>query len=771
MNGNDVPTNSEASQHQLGHTGITTCLRRALGDLRPGSGIVLGAIIGSFAPALGYAMYLGSSLETNLTAFDTPLVPIVVAIGMAIVASCCVVLICAFHRIPPVVVAVFVAAPLSLVTLSIWVHPGPLITTLFTIPLIALGLILGALIGLAFHLLRISDSQVVFAAALALFVGSAVLGITAISWLGGEGSDAHVLISPEASPLSAVDAGLEDPSLPGPHETQLLFYASDDDPHRPQYGPVADEITPSLDLRPYLPEMSRRVEHIKRRFWGVDFDESPLNGRVWMPAGRGPFPLVLIVHGNHPMHRTPDAGYDYLGELLASRGFIAVSVDQTFLNAAWGNDDLRGRENGARARLLLAHLALWRRWQVDPTSTFFGKADMSRIALIGHSRGGEAASIATALNDMERFPDNANLTMDGGFSIRSVVAIAPSDSFFEPGGKPTRLEDVNYLTIHGGHDGDVSAFLGLRQFERVSFSGQTDDFYFKAAVYPYRANHGYFNTEMARRDMSIPAGWLLNTRGIMEAELQRKIAALYVSAFLETTLRDARDYLPIFSSPSALPRWLPGEIILHRYRDSSQVILADFEEDVVPTTASLPGAQIHAANLREWREIDLPLRARMLAGTQSNRAAILAWNSSDESDNSPSYYRIDIDGGSIDVVDDSKGWGLIFSVADLRTEADEPIDFRVILTAHDGNQVEASLGDYAAIAPPLHLQTYKIPALEKVLFENREIILQPVVIPMDSRAGWDTPIDPTMITRISLVFDLTQRGRIAIDEIGFKPLE
>ena len=51
-----------------------------------------------------------------------------------------------------------------------------------------------------------------------------------------------------------------------------------------------------------------------------------------MPEGEGPFPLTLIVHGNHNMIDYSDDGYGYLGSLLASRRIIAVSVDENFLN-------------------------------------------------------------------------------------------------------------------------------------------------------------------------------------------------------------------------------------------------------------------------------------------------------------------------------------------------------------------------------------------------------------------------------------------------------
>ena len=72
----------------------------------------------------------------------------------------------------------------------------------------------------------------------------------------------------------------------------------------------------------------------------ADEKHLPVNARVWYPDGPGPFPLVLIVHGNHDMRKFSDPGYAYLGEHLASRGFILASIDENFLNG-----DLRN-ENG-----------------------------------------------------------------------------------------------------------------------------------------------------------------------------------------------------------------------------------------------------------------------------------------------------------------------------------------------------------------------------------------------------------------------------------------
>ena len=73
------------------------------------------------------------------------------------------------------------------------------------------------------------------------------------------------------------------------------------------------------------------------------------------PDGAGPWPLALIVHGNHNYREFSDPGYAYLGDLLASRGFIMVSVDENFINGL-------SAENDGRAWLLLKHLEAWKQF-------------------------------------------------------------------------------------------------------------------------------------------------------------------------------------------------------------------------------------------------------------------------------------------------------------------------------------------------------------------------------------------------------------------------
>src|ERR1051326_2723350 len=185
------------------------------------------------------------------------------------------------------------------------------------------------------------------------------------------------------------------PADRGPYPVKTLYYGSGTDRQRPYYRDSVAIKTKSGEASSFG-SMSRDQAEDRKKYWGFDAKAFPINGRVWYPDGPGPFPLVLVVHGNHDMKDFSDPRAQYLGEHLASRGFILASLDENFLNGAMRN------ENDGRAWMMLKHLEAWRGFNDSSASPLHGKVDMHNIAIMGHSRGGEAVGHAAAFNRLSR---------------------------------------------------------------------------------------------------------------------------------------------------------------------------------------------------------------------------------------------------------------------------------------------------------------------------------------------------------------------------------
>ncbi|MGH7483263.1 MAG: alpha/beta hydrolase family protein, partial [Longimicrobiales bacterium] len=542
-------------------------------------------------------------------------------------------------------------------------------------------------------------------------------------------------------------------------------------------------------------------------YWGFGPDAFPLNARVWYPAGAGPFPLVLAVHGNHDMRDFSDPGYAYLGELLASRGFILVSVDENFLNGR-----IR-QENDARAWLLLKHLEAWRAFTSDVSNPLHGRADFDRIALIGHSRGGEAVAHAAAFNRLPRYPDDATVSFDFGFGIRAIIAIAPVDGQYRPADRLAPVRDVSYLVFHGSHDGDVSSFAGLRQYQRVSFTdrpgGSADQLpFFKAAVYVYRANHGQWNTVWGPNDAGPRSARILDLRGLLEPEEQRRFAEVYVSAFLESTLHDDPRYLPLFRDHRVAAGWLPKTMYITRFESAGFRPFATYQEDVDVTRGALAGVTLDGPGLATWREGLLQLRSANTPAegtSQYNNAVWLGWDraapdvpaaaSPPEPAAAPAYtitlpdtlagaWRVDDETwlqfllaptderpGEPDGSDGSDE-ETEERAADERDERDGrervPLDLSIRAVDAAGESASVELRGYGVPREPLEVRILRRRDIEKREFgELHELVLQTYTIPLADFVERNPALDLSRLRTLALVFDRSPAGVVILDDVGF----
>ncbi|HEX3525607.1 MAG TPA: hypothetical protein VH988_00945 [Thermoanaerobaculia bacterium] len=628
-----------------------------------------------------------------------------------------------------------------------------------------------------------------------LVIAVLAVNVWILVWLGGHGSRGHLVkvkAGTAGPPIPQITAA--DPGQPGPYRVLALTYGSGKDRWRPEYGRRAALRTRPVDATPFVTGNEGWTVGVRRWFWGFGFDKFPLNGRVWYPDGPGPFPLVLMVHGNHDMAEFSDPGYAYLGELFASRGFIAVSVDENFFNGFWtGGID---KENDGRGWLLLKHLETWRTWNSTPGNPFHGKVDLERIALIGHSRGGEAAAIAALFNRLPLYPDDADVPLGFNFGIRAVVAIAPSDQQYKPAGKPTPLKGVSYLTLQGAHDGDVSTFAGERQYQRLKLDPD-GPFTFKATLYDYRSNHGQFNTVWGDGDQDWPRSFLLNRAVLLPAKAQRRLAKVAITAFLEATLHDQKSYIQLFRDARSARAWLPEDLYITRFQDNSFHPVATYEEDVDVTTATLPGATLAGSHLALWNEQDLAFRQG--SSTKQNQAVFLGWLPGPTASYTvrlPQPLPADFKIGS--------GSTLVLSLADAnkeppdpqekkggtptaaqkkaaeerkkkrearekreKKEGKEPLDLSIELVTADGTAVRLPLSRFHPVPVPLKSRFTKLADESDLYGKSWEPVLQTFEIPLAAFAAANPHFTPATLREIRLVFDRSPEGMVILDDVGF----
>ncbi|MCH4886804.1 hypothetical protein EZV73_04450 [Acidaminobacter sp. JC074] len=479
---------------------------------------------------------------------------------------------------------------------------------------------------------------------------------------------------------------------------------------------------------------------------GFNVYNVPLNGMYYMPDEVGQYPLVLIVHGNHEMTHDSEDGYGYLGRYLAERGYIVVSVDENFLNFSTYDSELLGHslgsENDARAYVLLEHLDYLLKESNNDTSPFYNRIDSDQIALIGHSRGGEAVAIARYFNELNYLPNNSNKTFDEDFEIKSIVSIAPTDSQYKPAGRKVELKDVNYLLLQGMHDMDVSYMAGINQYERISYE-ETDRF--KSAVSIYGANHGYFNQSWLRSDNSSLGGLLHNSAQLLEREVQEEIASRLVYNFLEATLKENKDYRQGFMNLKVFDG-LPETLYQSIYYDGSCVDLVNYNEDHYIETG-LNHSRI-SANLSKWSE-----GAMKLDGKSSDvYGAYLGYSSSGQ-------YNIELKEPLKVSADDY----LYLTLADASEDNDELLNLWLEIEDTYGHIHQVSLDKFSKIQHKIDINLAKLFFIEDV--NNHELILQTHQIPIKWFIEDDRSID---IKKVSLIFKDGHDNKLFLKELGIR---
>lgn len=597
-----------------------------------------------------------------------------------------------------------------------------------------------------------------------LLVGAALIVAAPVAWYAWPGTTDY-LARPNAEAASAMPRfTFENPGQTGPYTVKTLSYGSGAG-RRAEFAGGAALITPTVDATPAYGGWQGLAGGFYAWVFGRDFARLPLNGTVWHPEGEGPFPIVLIVHGNHRATDYSDPGYAYLGEHFASRGFITVSVDENFLNghALW---DGKGEEMLIRAWLLLKHLQTWRNWNAEPGNPFYGKVDLSRVVLIGHSRGAEAVAHAAMLNEKIDKPLN-KVAQDGefGFGIQGVIAIAPPDGQYKPYGTERKLVDVSYLLLQGGHDQDLSSAVGMRQYNRTRFEANADAF--KAVAYVYRANHGNFSTVWGSNDHGFSASTLLNRAGLLSPEEQRATGKVFMTAFLEATLHDEANYRKVFISPAGARDWLPDDVYVTQYQDASFKVVNSHDRLGKLEVAEMTLAKAQTSGLNKPGKPELPLRDQ---SGQENRALLAQWDAGAN----PSYTLTLPQGTDAEFTlrGDER---LVFSLGNLMDD-DTPLYVTVELVDAHGKAASQPVNRFGIVPPPLPARLEKSKAVSEFLGSEffpkittpYERVMQSFEIPLSAFAAANAEFNPAQVEIIRFRFNDEVGGKMYVDEVGFR---
>jgi methionine-rich copper-binding protein CopC len=301
-----------------------------------------------------------------------------------------------------------------------------------------------------------------------------------------------------------------------------------------------------------------------------------LTGEIYAPTNlstSGPLPLVVLMHGNHfdefsgttpgfqwpipaPFQPIPNyLGYGYFANVLASHGYVVVSISTNGVNVLGGG--FPGTGMVARGQLIERTLDMMNDLNTDgvvhtragdttnfvdgqtPFGTrFVGKINMQDVGLMGHSRGGEGAVQGFLVNQSRGSP----------YGIKAVFALAPVDFQAET------INNVPFAVLLPYNDGDVSDLQGAHFFDdsRYNVSGDTGP---KFSIEVMGACHNFYNTIWSPGGFQAGASDDGNPGppSRLTQDQERGTGLAYMSAFFRTYVGGETQFLPILTGDAAPP--------------------------------------------------------------------------------------------------------------------------------------------------------------------------------------------------------------------------
>jgi dienelactone hydrolase len=228
-------------------------------------------------------------------------------------------------------------------------------------------------------------------------------------------------------------------------------------------------------------------------------------------------PVVLVLHG----WLMPTSLYEGIARHLASRGFAAVLFEQPDF---YSNDTQSWANN---ARDAISELA---RLNANSSCPFFGELDMSHVGVIGHSRGGAAATMLAGQDPR----------------VKCAVALAPANMW---------TSDL--------YSREVSAASHITA-PYLSIIGSSDDWLASTAV--AEQLYAVATSSVEREDIEVAGGGHMMYFGGGADDV---ISSRFYTAWLERFLEGAPDPLGFTTGAAAAQELAQGILTVARHSGSA----------------------------------------------------------------------------------------------------------------------------------------------------------------------------------------------------------
>ena len=502
-----------------------------------------------------------------------------------------------------------------------------------------------------------------------------------------------------------------------------------------------------------------------------------------------PLPVILFLHGRHATCFTGGGaaflewpcsgnrqsipsykGYDYVSEILASHGYVVVSISANGVNAV--DNAVLDLGALARAELLQKHLDILNTFNTAggaPFGTkFVGKFNLSQVGTMGHSRGGEGVVRHFVLNNELGAP----------YGIKAVFPLAPVDF------NRFVVNNAALNVLLPYCDGDVSDLQGVHFYDDARYNVPGDAAP-KHYVLVMGANHNFYNTVWTPSS-GIPGAlndWLAFVPGghsdpqcgskngnqrLTEVQ-QRGTGLAYMTAFFRAYVGGENEFIPILTGDAPPPPSAQTNRLFVSYHapDNPELRLDvnRLLNDTNLTTNTL-GAAVAQTALTPYElcggEAPQPQRclpnepnARQPHTTPSARSPRrglsqlnTGWNTftGNYTNNLPAAL------GNVSGFQAIQ-FRVSVNFADARNLADLAQDFRVKLTDASGSSASVRVSD---VSSALFLPPGKVGPVPKV-------VLNTVRVPLTAFGG----VNLNAVRSVQLTFDERLQGGILITDVAF----